>query len=42
MSWKGYYVQCAKQHEMHFDNLEVQAGPGGLIHGAGSDTVGSF
>jgi len=37
MSWKAQYNQNNTWHDMHFDNLNVQTTPGGLIQGGGND-----
>ncbi len=40
--WKGYYVQCGKEHPMEFTNLFINTIAGGEVSGSGSDTVGTF
>lgn len=42
IKWLGQYKQCNQWHDMHFDELNINPAPGGLIKGRGSDSVGSF
>lgn len=42
MSWAAQYEQNGTWHDMHFEQLNVQAQPGGIIQGKGKDEVGEF
>lgn len=37
MSWQARYFQCESPHDMKFESLSVNAQPGGLIKGKGTD-----
>jgi hypothetical protein len=42
MTWRAQYHQNDAWHDMHFNSLTVQEGPGGVINGQGTDEVGQF
>ena len=40
--WKAQYEQYGTWHDMKFQQINVDARPGGLIQASGVDTVGQF